>query len=167
VTWTKTLRKQHLKRRHYEDHKWRSTSIKQSPRHEEKCSHSRIVYPCATNCLVAHRTVWCHPTDCPVHQGTWAQWLVPSDTAPDCSVHHQTIQCKTDSRQRSLATVISNGYGAPDTTPDCSVPTTGLSGVPQSNSFSPTTIIEVGPIYTSPNRAFEGVGAQTTYQHIL
>jgi hypothetical protein len=35
VTWTKTLRKQHLKRRHYEDHKRRSTSIKQSPRHEE------------------------------------------------------------------------------------------------------------------------------------
>jgi hypothetical protein len=35
VTWTKALRKQHLKRRHYEDHKSRSTSIKQSPRLEE------------------------------------------------------------------------------------------------------------------------------------
>jgi hypothetical protein len=31
--------KQHLKRRHYEDHKWRSTSIKQSLRNEDKCCH--------------------------------------------------------------------------------------------------------------------------------
>jgi hypothetical protein len=30
LTWTMALRKQHLKRRHYEDHKYRSTSIKQS-----------------------------------------------------------------------------------------------------------------------------------------
>jgi hypothetical protein len=37
-----------------------------------------------------HWTVWCHTSDCPVHQGTVAQWLVPSGTGgeklPDCPV---------------------------------------------------------------------------------
>jgi hypothetical protein len=27
--------------------------------------------------------------------------------------------------------------------------------------------LELGPIYTPPNRPFEGVGAQATYQHIV
>jgi hypothetical protein len=30
--------------------------------------------------------------------------------------------------------------------------------------FSPVASFELGPIYTSPDRAFEGVGAQATYQ---
>jgi hypothetical protein len=52
--------------------------------------------------------------------------------------------------------------------PDCLVPTTGLSGVPQrAATFSPTTIFELGPIYTSPNQPFDGVGAQATYQDTL
>jgi hypothetical protein len=33
--------------------------------------------------------------------------------------------------------------------------------------FPPTAIIELGPINTSPNWLFEGVGAQATYQGIL
>jgi hypothetical protein len=37
----------------------------------------------------------------------------------------------------------------------------------ENSSFSPTAIFELGPIYTSPNRPFEGVGAQATYQGIL
>jgi hypothetical protein len=61
--------KQHLKRRHYEDHKWRSTSIKQSLRNKEKCCHWRTVRSRAPHCPVAHRTVRCHMPDCPVWKG--------------------------------------------------------------------------------------------------
>jgi hypothetical protein len=39
VTWTKALRKAKPQKTHYEDHKWRSTSIKQSPRNKELCCH--------------------------------------------------------------------------------------------------------------------------------
>jgi hypothetical protein len=50
--------------------------------------------------------------------------------------------------------------------------TRGMSGAPPDmpvrrrklqNCFS-TAIFELGPIYTSPNRPFRGVGAQETYQ---
>jgi hypothetical protein len=70
--------KQHLKRRHYEDHKWRSTSIKRSPRNEETCCHSR--------------TVRSRTPDCPMHHEIVAQRLVPGGTGgekpPDCPVWH-------------------------------------------------------------------------------
>jgi hypothetical protein len=46
--------KQHIKRRHYEDHKWRSTSIKQSPRNEEKCCQWRTVWSRTPDCPVPH-----------------------------------------------------------------------------------------------------------------
>jgi hypothetical protein len=50
--------------------------------------------------------------------------------------------------------------------------TRGMSGAPPDNPVRhrklqncfPTTIFELGPIYTSPNRPFGGVGAQKTYQ---
>jgi hypothetical protein len=112
VTWTKALRKQHLKRRHYEDHKWRSISIKQSPRHEETCCHWRIVRLRAP--------------DYAVHQGTVAQWLVPGGTMEES---HQTVRCKADSANDHLPDPTASG--APDMAPDCPVPTAGLFGVPQ------------------------------------
>jgi hypothetical protein len=43
------------------------------------------------------RTVRCDTPDCPVHQGTVAQWLVPSGTmeeGTDCSVPHWTVRYK-------------------------------------------------------------------------
>jgi hypothetical protein len=82
--------KQHLKRRHYEDNKWRSTSIKQSPRNEEYCCHGRTIRSRTMDFPVAHRTVRCHTPDYPVHQGTVAQWLVLGGTGgekpPNCPV---------------------------------------------------------------------------------
>ena len=53
-----------------------------------------------------------------------------------CPVHHRTVRCTCPVRRRNLQ-----------------------------NCF-PTTIFELGPIYTSPNWPFEGVGAQATYQGI-
>jgi hypothetical protein len=43
---------------------------------------------------------------------------------------------------------------------------TGLSGVPPQQQSSFQRLVELGPIYTSPNQPFEGVGAQATYQGI-
>jgi hypothetical protein len=57
VTWTKALRKQHLKRRHYEDHKWRSTSIKQSPRHEESVATRGLSGTVLGDTEESHRTI--------------------------------------------------------------------------------------------------------------
>jgi hypothetical protein len=44
---------------------------------------------------------------------------------------------------------------------------TGLSGVPPLQQSPFQRLVELGPIYTSPNQPFEGVGAQATYQGIL
>jgi hypothetical protein len=65
--------KQRLKRRHYEDHKWRSTNIKQVQ--ETKNS-------VATGELSGweHQTIRCHTPGCSVHLGTVAQRLVPGGT---------------------------------------------------------------------------------------
>jgi hypothetical protein len=49
-------------------------------------------------------------------------------------VHHRTVRCTCPVRHRKL------------------------------QNYFPTAIFELGPIYTSPNRPFGGVGAQETYQ---
>jgi hypothetical protein len=43
----------------------------------------------------------------------------------------------------------------------------GLSGMPPQQQSALQWLVELGPICTSPNQPFEGVGAQATYQHIL
>jgi hypothetical protein len=71
-------------------------------------------------------------SDCPVHQGTVAQRLVPGGTmeeGPDCSVAHRTVRAKADNANGRL--IDPTASGASDRTLDCPVPTTGLSGVPQ------------------------------------
>jgi hypothetical protein len=99
-----------------------------------------------TDCLcVEHRTVrWhtglsgAHTPDCPVHQGTTAQRLVPGGTRRE---DHRTVRWHTRLsgveslwRQRSPALTGSQTgqrLGAPDRL-QCAVRcTTGLSGVPQ------------------------------------
>jgi hypothetical protein len=78
---------------------------------------------------------------------------------------HRIVRCKVDVRQWSHAMMNPRASGGRDRAPDCPVTTTRLSGVPQrSSNFSPMASLELGPIYTSPNRPFEGVGAQATYQ---
>jgi hypothetical protein len=69
---------------------------------------------------------------------------------PDCPVRHLR------KLQRLPLTASTCGmFGAPSDSP------VHLSGVRRrklQNRF-PTTILELGPIYTSPNRPFRGVGA--------
>jgi hypothetical protein len=96
-----------------------------------------------------HRTVRCT-------KGTVAQRLVPGGTVEEA----WTVRCdtglsdaKVDSANGRLTDPTASG--ALDRAPDYPVLITGLSSVPQrSCSFSPTDIIELGSIYTSPNRPF-------------
>jgi hypothetical protein len=95
-----------------------------------------------TVCAKAHRTVrWhtglsgAHTPDCPVHQRTPAQRLVPGGTRREdhrtVRCEHQTVRCgKSMRRQRSPA-LTEQRLGAPDML-QCAVRcTTGLFGVPQ------------------------------------
>jgi hypothetical protein len=86
-------------------------------------------------------------------QGTAAQRLVPSGTVEDTT---GLSGVRLTTCQWSSAMVNRNDYV--HRTVRC---------VAESSNFSPTTIFELGPIYTSPNRPFEGVGAQATYQYML
>jgi hypothetical protein len=76
--------------------------------------------------------------------------------------NHRTVWCKADSANDHMQLIDTMASGAPDRAQDCMVPTTGLSGVPQ------RIVAFVQRLYLSwglyPNRPFEGVGAQATYQ---
>jgi hypothetical protein len=111
-----------------------------------------------------------HTLDSSVHQGTPAQRLVqvaPEEKTTGLSgvstrlsgvekPAAPTVTC-TD-----RATARSTGHA----TVHCPVHHRTVRCAAENCSFSPTTILELGPIYTSPNRSFEGVGAQATYQGI-
>jgi hypothetical protein len=76
---------------------------------------------------------------------------------------HRTVRSKAARGNGHMQQSNPTASAAPDRAPDCPVPTSGPSSVPQrSNNFSPTASFELGPIYTSPSRAFEGAGAQET-----
>jgi hypothetical protein len=101
-----------------------------------------------------HQTVHCHTPNCPVHQGTVAQWLVPGGTsgekAPDSPVRRldcpmrkpaaPTVTCgvsptarRTGQRHRTVRW--------PHRTVRCAT---------ESNNFSPTASFVLGAINTPP-----------------
>jgi hypothetical protein len=91
------------------------------------CCHWRTIRSRKPDCPVAHRIVWCDTPDCPVHQGTLAQWLVPGGTIEKS---HHTVWC--DTGLPGVKACSANGHllcqiqwlGAPDRG-------TKLSSVPQ------------------------------------
>jgi hypothetical protein len=107
-----------------------------------------------------------HTPDCPVHQGTAAQRLVPGGTRRE---DHRIVRCEDRTVRcgkpaaptvtfSDRATVRRTGQA----TVRCPVhhrnvrSTTGLSGVPQrSSSFSPTTLFVLGAINTPPAGHFQ------------
>jgi hypothetical protein len=112
MTWTEVLRKQHLERRHYEDYKWRSTSINQSSRHKEKWSHTRTVNQCATDSPVPPDRLSGAPGNrSPTTSSRWHYGGEP----PDCPVNHQSIRCKAD----NTPTIICNSQPQQLVAPDC------------------------------------------------
>jgi hypothetical protein len=98
--------KQHLKRRHYEDHKWRSTSIKQSPRNEEKCCHWRTVRSRTPDCSVPHAGLSGVPgNSSPMASSWWHCGGGPrlSSATPDCLVQRLTAPTVDWQIQRLVA----------------------------------------------------------------
>jgi hypothetical protein len=93
------------------------------------------------------------PPDCPVHQRIVAQWLVPGGTVEES---HRTVRCDTGLSDARLT--------APTVTCRIQQPVAHRTGhqtvrcAVESINFSPTIIFELGPIYTPPNRPFEGMG---------
>jgi hypothetical protein len=118
-------------------------------------------------CLcVEHRTVrWhtglsgAHTSDCPVHQGTTAQRLVPGGTRRE---DHWTVRCGKPAAPTITCSDRATARHTGQATMCCPVHhrivqcTTGLSGVPQrSNNFSPTALFVLGAINTPPIGHFQ------------
>jgi hypothetical protein len=130
------------------------------------------------DCLcVEHQTVrWhtglsgAHTPDCSVHQGTPAQRLVPGGTRREdhrtVRCEHQTVRCGKPAAPTVTCSDKATARRTGQATVRCPVHHRTVRCAAENCSFSPTPILELGPIYTSPNRSFEGVGAQATYQGI-
>jgi hypothetical protein len=104
-----------------------------------------------------------HTPDCPVHQGTPAQRLVPGGTRRK---DHRIVRCGKPAAPTVTCSDRATARRTGQTTVRCPVHHWTVRCVAENCSFSLTAILELGPIYTSPNRSFEGVGAQATYQGI-
>jgi hypothetical protein len=166
------MRTQDLKRRHKKKHRSPRLKNKRNPKESAKKFKKRVV----SQRLVAHRTV--HNT-CPVcaglYGGTTGQSTQRGTLKGALRLQHRTIQCTPDSQ----ATVGSNG-------PLLQTPTVGwrgrhrsvnsaLSGVhrivrcahwQKVVAFCLTARNGVGAYKYHPNRPFQGVEAQATYQGI-
>jgi hypothetical protein len=123
------------------------------------------------DCLcVEHRTVrWhtglfgAHTSDYPVHHGTAAQRLVPGGTQRKDHrtvwCEHQTVRCEKPVAPTVTCSDKATTRRTGQATVRCLVHHRTVRCAAENCSFSPTAILELGPIYTSPNRPFEGVGA--------
>jgi hypothetical protein len=111
-----------------------------------------------------------HTPDCPVHQGTPAQRLVPGGTRRKdhrtVQCEHRTVRCGKPAAPTVTCSDRATARRTGHATVRCPVHHRTVRCAAENSSFSPTAILELGPIYTSPNRPFEGVGAQATYQGI-
>jgi hypothetical protein len=111
-----------------------------------------------------------HTSDCPVHQGTSAQRLVPGGTRREdhwtVRCEHLTVRCGKTAAPTVTCSDRATARRTGQATVRCPVHHRTVRCATENCSFSPTTILELGPIYTSPNQPFEGVGAQETYQGI-
>jgi hypothetical protein len=141
VTWTKALRKATPQKRHYEDHKW-------SPRNEDKC--------CQADCPCEGTGLSSGTPDYPVHLGVAVQRLVPCGTVekrpPDCPVWKAcapTVTCGVSQTARRTGQVA----------PDCPV-------CRREQQLFSNDLFCVGGYKYTPNRPFQGVRAQSTYQGI-
>jgi hypothetical protein len=104
-----------------------------------------------------------HTPDCPVHQGTPAQRLVPGGTRRK---DHRTVRCEKPAAPTVTCSDRATARRTGQATVRCPVHHRTVRCAAENSSFSPSAILELGPIYTSPNRPFVGVGAQATYQGI-
>jgi hypothetical protein len=115
---------------------------------------------------VEHRTVrWhtglsgAHTSDCPVHQGTAAQWLVPGGTRRE---DHRTVRCKDRTVQcgKPAAPTVTCSDRAMarrtgHATVRCSVHHRTVRCDAESSSFSPMALFVLGAINTPPTGHFQ------------
>jgi hypothetical protein len=152
-TWTKELRK--------------ATPQKKTLRRSKKSPCVLLQTVCARRTGLSGA----HTPDCPVHQGTPAQRLVPGGTRRKdhrtIRCEHRTVRCEKPAAPTVTCSDRAKARRTGHATVRCPVHHRTVRCAAENNSFSPTAILELGPIYTSPNRPFEGVGAQVTYQGIL
>jgi hypothetical protein len=150
ITWTKELRK--------------ATPQKKTLRRSRKVQERRRVLP--ANCLcVEHRTVRWHTglsgantPDCPVHQGTAAQRLVPGGTRRE---DHRTVRCEVRTVRcgKTAALMVTCSDKVPDratarhtgqATVRCPVHHRTVRCAAENCSFSPSATIVLGAINTPP-----------------
>jgi hypothetical protein len=145
--------KQHLKRRHYEDHK-------KINKYEAKSKKQRLMLPLA-DCPVPHVELSDAPGNCsPTASSRWHWWnrTVRCDvrTVRFKSLHHQRSPAVLDPTNRRTGQGHQTVRG-PHLTIRCAA---------KSHNFSPTARIVLGAYKYHPIRAFQGVGAQATYPGI-
>ena len=134
---------------------------KRSPR-KEACAACGLSVRGAPDCPVAHRTVRCTREQQPTASSRWH----PERRPPDCQVAHRTVRCGKPAAPTVTCSDRATARRTGQATVRCPVHHRTVRCAAENCSFSPTAILELGLIYTSPNRPFEGVGAQATYQGI-
>jgi hypothetical protein len=131
----------------------------------KRSNKSPSVLPADCLC-VEHRTVrWhsglsdAHTPDCPVHQGTTAQRLVPGGTRRE---DHQTVRCEDRTVRCGKPTAPTVTFYDRATarrtgqaTVRCPVHHRTVRCAAESNSFSPTTVFVLGAINTPPTGHFQ------------
>jgi hypothetical protein len=152
--------KQHLKRRHYEDHKWRSTSIKQSLRNKDKCCHWRTIRSRTPDCPVPQTGLSAaQGNSSPTASSRWHWWREATGLSGMTSGLSGVKACVANGHLRCQI----QWLGTPDRGHRTARwPHRTVRCAAESRNFSPTTRIVLGPINT-PSPPFQCVGAK---QHI-
>jgi hypothetical protein len=130
-----------------------------------------------TACAMAHRTVrWhtglsgAHTPDCPVHQGTAAQRLVPGGTRRKdhrtVRWHTEHVRCEKPARPTVDCSVRATDRRTGHATVQCPVVhrTVRCTRRQKAAAFCPTASLGCGGYKYHPNRPFLCVRAQATYQ---
>jgi hypothetical protein len=92
-----------------------------------------------------------HTPDCPVHQGTAAQWLVLGGTRRE---DHRTIRCGNPATPTVTCSDRATTRRTGQATVRCPVHHRTVRCATESNSFSPTALFVLGAINTPPTGHF-------------
>jgi hypothetical protein len=119
-----------------------------------------------TVCGLEHRTVrWhtglsgAHTSDCPVHQGTSAQRLVPGGTRREdhrtVRCEHRTVRCGKTAAPTVTCSDRAMARRTGQATVRCPVHHWTVRCAAESSSFSPTDLFVLGAINTPPTGHFQ------------
>jgi hypothetical protein len=129
ITWTKELRKE--------------TPQKKTLRRSKKSPRLKACVACGLSVRGA--------PDCPVHQGTTAQRLVPGGTRRE---DHRTVRCGKPTAPTVTCSDSATARRTGQATMRCPVHHRTVRCAAESNSFSPTALFVSGAINTPPTSHF-------------